>query len=210
MIARTNVMKCINESMEVDPGCHNHSNVHQLMAGAENIENIRCPSLRNLYWGQEPRRRMCLSVRNTFVTYRTAPIRFTRAIQVMDTRDILHVCVARPCSRRPCTMNNDELMPNPTKTVVRHRLSRGTAYPGLRTTVPQPNPATLVCFFVKIALSNCDKLAFTYQCPMYKCQRWITSESKMNCGDTGSPHEKYYTSIIEPVTNPRKLRAVTP
>jgi hypothetical protein len=159
MISRANMMKCINESIGVNPGRHNHSNVHQLMAGAEDVEDIRCPSLRNLYLGQKPTRRKCLSVRNTFVTYRTAPIRFTRAIRVMDTRDILHVCVARPCSRKPCRMDNIELIPNPTKTVVRHRMSRGTAYPGLMTTVPHPSPATLVCFLVKSTI-KCRQSSF--------------------------------------------------
>ena len=51
-------------------------------------------------------------------------------------------------------MNNSELIPNPTKIVVRHRLSRGTGRLGLRTTIPHPIVVTLVCFLINVILTN--------------------------------------------------------
>jgi hypothetical protein len=68
VIGGTNMIACFNESSEVHQGRHDHGNMHQLMTGADEVERVRSPSLRNLYRSQKSGRRKYSGVHNAFVT----------------------------------------------------------------------------------------------------------------------------------------------
>jgi len=67
VIGGTNMIASFNESSEVQQGCHDHGNMHQLMTGADEVERVRSPSLGNLYRSQESGRGKYSGAHSAFV-----------------------------------------------------------------------------------------------------------------------------------------------